>query len=339
MNALPDFLRPALTQALRMAKTHAVLLSGPAGLGQHELAQALAQAWLCEAHEPATPACGQCPSCHLVDQRSHPDLRWLLPAALRVELGIEDAPSEGKAKPSKEIRIDEVRAMLDFATSTSGRGAGKVVGIHPAEAMNTIAANALLKTLEEPGGRLRFVLSCADPDALLPTIRSRCQTLALTPPNAADAQAWLASQGLAGDDAQALLRLAAGRPGQALQWSRAGLNAAALQRLPEQAAQGDLSGFESLGAPALIDLLGRLAHDQLRRAHGQAPLYFDAERLPAPGTSARLQNWARDLRAARGKGEHPLIPGLWIEALAAQAAQGLRASRTEDSRQGSRDRR
>ena len=325
--ALPDFLQPALHKALSLGKTHAVLIAGQAGLGQFELARALSQAWLCEDHAPGTPACGQCPSCHLVGQRSHPDERWLLPAALRVSLGFEEAPSEGKAKPSKEIRIDEVRAMLDFATSTSGRGQGKVVGIHPAEALNTVAANALLKTLEEPGGALRFVLSCAAPDELLPTIRSRCQVLTLETPSLEAAAQWLAGQGVPAADARALLMLSAGRPGQALVWHSLGLSTQRLAALVADAQQGDLSGHEALGLPTLIDLLGRLAHDQLRRAHGQSPLYFEAGSLPATGKAEALQRWAQELRQARAKGEHPLTPGLWLDSLAAQAQAGLRAGK------------
>lgn len=332
---LPSFLLPDLQRALHMGKAHAVLLSGPAGLGQFELARALAQAWLCEANAPGEPACGHCAACHLVEQGSHPDARWLMPAALRVELGMEEAPSEGKAKPSKEIRIDEVRALLTFSQSTSGRGKAKVLGIHPAEAMNTVAANALLKTLEEPGGRLRFVLSCGAPDELLPTIRSRCQALTLSAPEPALALDWLQAQGLTDADALALLRLAGGRPGQALSWARAGLDAAALMQLPALAVQGELGRFEGLGPVTVIDLLGRLAHDQLRRAHGQAPLYFAAEALPPTTPAARLQRWAAELRGARAKGEHPLIAGLWIDALAAQTQRALKS----DDRPASADKR
>ncbi|MBB5205447.1 DNA polymerase-3 subunit delta' [Inhella inkyongensis] len=327
MAPLPDFLQGALQQALSLGKTHAVLITGQAGLGQFELARALSQAWLCEDHAPGTPACGHCASCHLVAQRSHPDERWLLPAALRVQLGFEEAPAEGKAKPSKEIRIDEVRAMLDFSISTSGRGQGKVVGIHPAEALNTVAANALLKTLEEPGGALRFVLSCAAPDELLPTIRSRCQVLQLEAPSAAQATQWLAHQGLPAADAQTLLSLSAGRPGQALSWHSAGLNTQRLAALVTDAQQGDLSAHEALGLPTLIDLLARLAHDQLRRAHGQAALYFDGASLPPPAKAEALQRWAQELRQARAKGEHPLTPGLWLDTLAAQAQAGLRPAK------------
>ncbi|WP_393937458.1 hypothetical protein [Piscinibacter sakaiensis] len=87
-----------------------------------------------------------------------------------------------KAKPSREIKVDAVRAAVAFAQSTASRGRSKVVLVHPAEDMNGIAANALLKTLEEPPGAARFILCSAAPAALLPTIRSRCQAVPLAPP-------------------------------------------------------------------------------------------------------------------------------------------------------------
>ncbi|HEV7913758.1 MAG TPA: DNA polymerase III subunit delta', partial [Albitalea sp.] len=176
------WLEAPLRQALATRHAHALLIHGPQGIGQFELALTLAQAWLCEG-EAADKPCGRCASCKLVQARSHPDLLVLLPEALRESLGwagADDADSGGddkggKRKPSKEIRVDEIRQAIGFAQTTSARGRCKVVLIHPAERMNGVSANALLKTLEEPPGEARLLLSCAAPDALLPTIRSRCQ--------------------------------------------------------------------------------------------------------------------------------------------------------------------
>ncbi|MGS0759021.1 DNA polymerase III subunit delta', partial [Roseateles sp. GG27B] len=75
------------------------------------------------------------------------------------EGGRDGEPKASKTKPSREIKIDAVRAMLAFSQVTSARGRAKVVVVYPAEALNTVAANALLKTLEEPAGLLRFVLA------------------------------------------------------------------------------------------------------------------------------------------------------------------------------------
>ena len=179
------WLADGLAHAAVLAQAHALLIHGPAGVGHLEFALLLAQAGLCEragAGEGATapgtlsnsrPAlgCGRCASCHLVVTRVHPDLLLLLPDAQRVQLGWvgDDDSKLGKAetKPSREIKVEQVRRAIAWAQQTSGRGRGKVLVLHPADAMNTVAANALLKTLEEPPGRLRLLLTSADPERLL----------------------------------------------------------------------------------------------------------------------------------------------------------------------------
>ncbi|HLL18035.1 MAG TPA: DNA polymerase III subunit delta', partial [Rubrivivax sp.] len=138
-----------LAQALA-SPGHALLLHAPPGNGALELAATLAQACLCESTEAGRP-CGRCGSCRLVHSRLHPDLFVLLPQALRREHGwplVDDKPDsdDSKRKPSRQIRIDEVRALIDWSTKTSARGRGKVALLHPAEALNPQAANALLKT-------------------------------------------------------------------------------------------------------------------------------------------------------------------------------------------------
>ena len=125
-------------------------------------------------------ACGQCPSCHAIEVRAHTDLCVLMPETIMLELGWplgEKAQKEiddKKRKPSKEIRVEAMRDAVEFAQRTSGRGRGKVVLVYPAERMNHVTANALLKTLEEPAGDVRFVLASEAAHQLLPTIRSRC---------------------------------------------------------------------------------------------------------------------------------------------------------------------
>lgn len=324
--SLAPWLQAPLAQALALPRAHAVLLDSRPGLAAFDAGLALARAWLCETHEGRAPACGHCGACHLFDQRSHPDAHWLLPAQLRVQLGWDEAPAEGKAKPSKEIRVDEVRALLGFAQSTSGRGQGKVVFIHPAEAMNAVAANALLKTLEEPGGRLRFVLVSEDSAALLPTIRSRCQAVAVREPEPAAAADWLRAQAgqLDAADAQALLRASGGRPAQALAWLQAGLGAPQLAGFPRAVARAELGDFSTWPPAATIDLLQRLCTDLQRVVAGAPPQYFAPEQLPKARHAAPLQAWGAQLRAARAKAEHPLQLPLWLEALGLQARDALR---------------
>ncbi|MFT7723968.1 MAG: DNA polymerase III subunit delta' [Roseateles sp.] len=326
------WLQAPLADALARARSHALLVQGPAGVGQLELAVALAQSWLCEAAAAGQPACRQCPGCRLFASGTHPDFQLLLPEALeapaRESLGLpfeEPDAKAGKAKPSREIKVEAVRQLLAFAQATSARGQAKVAVIFPAEALNGVAANALLKTLEEPAGLLRFVLASHDGAALLPTIRSRCQPLPLALPARDAALAWLASRGV--DGAEGLLAATGGRPQQALAWAEAGLSDAAWQAVPKRVARGEVAALADLAPPRAIDALQRLCHDLLRRCHGQPGQFFAPASLPTPRRAAPLLAWEAELRRAARHAEHPLNAGLWIEALVAQAQAAIAAAR------------
>jgi DNA polymerase-3 subunit delta' len=326
MLALP-WLEAPLRRALATQRAHALLVHGPQGVGQFELALTLAQAWLCEAADRDRP-CGRCASCRLVQAHSHPDLLVLLPEALREALGwgasddADAAPADGgKRKPSKEIRVDEIRQAIGFAQTTSARGRGKVVVIHPAERMNGVSANALLKTLEEPPGAARLVLSCAAPDALLPTIRSRCQALALELPEPETAGQWLAKQGVARPDV--MLAAAGGQPQDALAWVAEGVDAGVWVSLPQQILRGEAGALASWPLPRLIDMLQKLCHDAMRVAAGAAPRYFPAAAIPARTSLAALSAWARELQRNARNAEHPWNAGLLVESLTQQARAAL----------------
>ena len=328
--ALP-WLDAPLQRALREQRSHALLVHGPRGIGQFELSLALAQGWLCEGADApgARRPCGQCASCHLVRARSHPDLLVLIPEALRAALGWEaeegdDASDKAsKAKPSKEIKVEAVRAAVAFAQSTSARGRGKAVVLHPAERMNGISANTLLKTLEEPPGAARFVLSSGAPDELLPTIRSRCQAVPLAAPPEADALAWLQSQGV--NDPAVLLAAAGGQPQEALAWHRAGIDAALWLRLPGLVQRGDAAALADWPAALLIESLQKLCHDLLRATAGAPSRYFPAGSLKAPGPAAvhALHGWERELQRAARHSEHPWNAGLLAESLMSQGRDAL----------------
>lgn len=332
MNADLPWLQQPLADALARARSHALLVQGPAGVGQLELAVQLAQSWLCEAAAPGQPACGQCAGCKLFASGTHPDFQLLLPEALdataREALGLPfeepEAPKAGKAKPSREIKVEAVRQLLSFAQATSARGKAKVAVIFPAEALNGVAANALLKTLEEPSGLLRFVLASHDSAALLPTIRSRCQPLPLALPETGAALAWLEARGV--KDAAGLLAATGGRPQQALAWFEAGLTDAAWQALPKRMARGEVAALADWAPPRAIDALQRLCHDLLRRSHGQPGQFFATAALPAPKRAAPLLAWDAELRRAARHADHPLNAGLWLEALVAQAQAAMAAS-------------
>jgi DNA polymerase-3 subunit delta' len=331
--ALP-WIEAPLRHALANARGHALLVHGPRGVGQFELSLALAQSWLCE-----TPldrlACGRCASCRLVQAHSHPDLLVLLPEALREPLGWaagdDDEGASDKAakrKPSKDIRVDEVRLAIAFAQTTAARGRGKVCVLHPAERMNGISANALLKTLEEPPGDARMVLGCAAPDALLPTIRSRCQSVALPLPDAGVAGEWLAAQGVA--EPIVMLAAAGGQPQDALDWVRDGIDAAQWKALPRQLERGEVGSLAGWPLPRVIDAMQKLCHDAMRLAAGAAPRYFPASVLTKPGSLPALAKWARELAREARYDEHTWNAGLMVEALVQQATRSLAAKPAAD---------
>ncbi len=151
---------------------HAILIQGPAGTGKTALARLMTARLLCR--EPLDFACGQCRSCRLLAGAAHPDYFDLQPE--------ED---------SEVIKVDQVRVMtgkLDLTTSISER---KVAYIHPAETMNAAAANALLKSLEEPVGNTVLILVSDNPGGLPVTIRSRCQAITINQPDPGIVQDWL----------------------------------------------------------------------------------------------------------------------------------------------------
>ncbi len=344
----------AQLSTLLAQRGHAFLLSGPSGLGQYELALGLASAWLCE-QPTAQGACGRCGSCHAVNVRTHPDLCVLLPETLSLQLGwpldekVQDDLDNKKRKPSKEIRVDAAREAVEFTQFTRSGGRTKVVMVYPAERMNGITANTLLKTLEEPPGEVKFVLATEAAQQLLPTIRSRCQSHAMVWPAFDDALAWLgaacASQGLGGkqvqvDDLRVLLAAAGGRPADvlALLLEQSAKEAADRWRaLPQAVAQGHVAVLGDFSPPQAVEALQKLCHDLWAVKVGAQPRFFGPECLPSwPAAPARgaargptlysLGQWARELAASARTAEHPYNPGLMLEALVSRAQLALRTT-------------
>lgn len=173
---------------------HALLFSGQAGLGKRRFAEAFAALVLCEQPQQGL-ACGQCRGCRLWRAGSHPDF-------LRVE----------PEKPGGPLKVEQVRQLGGFVGRTSGREGARVVWLAPAEAMNVNAANALLKNLEEPAASVIFLLITDSPSGLLPTIRSRCQSVGFPAPGEESALRWLQEGGLDGRAARRALSLSGGAP-------------------------------------------------------------------------------------------------------------------------------
>ena len=308
---------------------HAWLLQGPSGLGQYELALALVSAWLCE--KPTVQgACGNCPSCHAVAVRTHADLAVLMPETVMIELGwplsekAQDEIDKKTRKPSKEIRVDAMRDAVEFSQRTDARGRGKAVLVFPAERMNTITANTLLKTLEEPPGDVRFVLAAEAAHMLLPTIRSRCLAHTMKWPEADEALTWLSGQGVTVPVAQSLLRSAGGRPTDVLRQAESGLSPDWWAALPKAMRGGDARHLANMSPAQAIDALQKLCHDMVLRHSGAAPRFFDASQLPPSHASvAVLSDWFKRLMQSSRTAEHPFHAGLMLEALTADAQQTL----------------
>lgn len=183
---------------------HALLLHGPAGLGKRALALDLAQWLLCQAPAPEG-ACGECTACLWFVQGGHPDFRLIEPAADAAE-----AAGEAGKKGGRSITVEQVREVVEFLALSTHQGGWRAVVLSPAESLGVAAANALLKTLEEPPPRTAFLLVAHQPRRLLPTILSRCRKLPVAIPEAPVARDWLLGRGVT--DPEVLLAEAGGAP-------------------------------------------------------------------------------------------------------------------------------
>ena len=168
---------------------HALLLAGPAGLGKKQFAHKLSQALVCTTLVDHTP-CGQCPACRLANTHNHPDIHRLEP-------------------DDKTIKVDAIRALIHKTNLTAETW--QIFILTPAEAMHPSAANALLKTLEEPTPNTLLILNSTEPQRLPATIRSRCQMITFHMVETTQAMLWLERQ-KPGVAWQPLLALTGGAP-------------------------------------------------------------------------------------------------------------------------------
>jgi DNA polymerase-3 subunit delta' len=313
---------------------HAWLLQGPSGLGQYALATAMVSAWLCESpHALTQGACGQCGSCHALSVHTHADLFVLMPETVLLELGwplSEKAQSEidnKTRKPSKEIRIDAMRDAIEFSQRTNARGRGKAVLVFPAERMNHITANALLKTLEEPPGDVKFVLASEAAHQLLPTIRSRCLIHTMLWPETMEAIEWISQNGFSEDEAAFALKTAGGRPDEVFRQKELGQNMQWWSKFPRAMKAGDASYCSDLPPSEVIDALQKLCHDLMMLQSNASLRYFNASDLPAVQTQpSQLTSWFKRLSQAARTAEHPFNAGLMLEALCSEAREVMNAA-------------
>lgn len=270
---------------------HALSLQGPRGIGKLTFARAFAQVLLCEAPAKAGEACGQCSACNWFEVGTHPDYRQIEPL---MKDGEDGEGGERKA----HIEVDQIRTLPDFINMSSHRGGAKVVVLHPAESLNVNAANALLKSLEEPPPATYFILVTHRPHQLLPTVRSRCQVIGLHAPDPASATAWLEVQGVR--NAPLALAHTAGAPLLAIELNGTGY-------------WGARAAFLRHLVDADMDVL----------AAGEA-----ARDCPIPLVIAWLQKWSYDIAHYRTVGKTRYNPD-YTDAVvqAAERADPLRALR------------
>jgi len=301
---------------------HALLIQGPAGIGKHVLALHFAQALLCEEPRADGLACGACPGCRYVIAGQHPDLRVVEPV---------DVDDDGTITPRADIPIAAIRALTAFAQVTSHRRVAKVALIAPAERMNAAAANALLKTLEEPPPDMYLLLVSGQPGRLPATVRSRCRVFDVPAPPTAQALAWLAAAGVA--DGASVLAQAGGAPLAALALADAALQA---ERAHWLAALGRPEALSPLALGARIESAGRdVRRDRLAAAIDWLSSWTaDLARVAAGGEARANADHARALAALaprvarvallryhrrllrqRAWIHHPLQPRLVVEAL------------------------
>lgn len=309
---------------------HALLLYGKNGIGKLDFAVALAQSLLCESASIDGHACGTCASCGYFLQNNHPDYRFLTPQQDMPDEEGEMPATSGKTGKKSQIVVDQIRGLADFLGLTSHRGQGlKVVLIHPAEALNTASANALLKMLEEPPPGVVFILVSHQLHRLLPTITSRCQKIEMPVPSQAIASAWL--ERMCVKDATRWLDYAGGAPLMALSEAQEG--GKLLDNVCQSLARGSkLDPFLVAplclvqGMETSIKILQKWTYDLLNYSLTRQVRYYQhyimaMQSLAGSVNLSAALEFQHKLNDARRSAAHPLNNELQMESLLQQYTQ------------------
>ncbi|WP_143871728.1 DNA polymerase III subunit delta' [Catenovulum sediminis] len=199
---LKNIQKSLLQQFLQGRLHHAILLTAPEGFGKRVLVNQLAQAFLCLSAE--NKPCGSCKSCHLFTQQSHPDFML-----------VED-------DNSKTIGVDLIRKLVNKSQQKSQMHGAHVFFLPDCHKMTEASANALLKTLEEPGQNKFIILTTPHPSRLLATIKSRTQEYTIKPPSAEILQPWLVAQNVALEEFEKVYPMLESSPLSALEFIKSG---------------------------------------------------------------------------------------------------------------------
>ncbi len=293
---------------------HALLFSGPGGLGKHAFVRLFARSLLCDSPDDQGLGCGRCRGCHLFLAETHPDFRWLAP--------------EPDSK-SREIKIDAVRAANDADHLTAQSDGYKITVITPAERLNMAAANSLLKTLEEPSSRSLLFLLSSRPSGLPATIRSRCQPVSFRMPPESAARDWLRER-VPADQVDLALGLSGGAPLAALELvesrvlsDRAELLAQFMAVVKDrQDPVAIVEDWQKRDVDLLLNWMSGWLIDMLRLQTGEKPpaLFNPDQRVPLREWSQRLDprrlhRLLQETYAARASKTTNLNPQLMLEQL------------------------
>jgi DNA polymerase III subunit delta' len=341
---------------------HALLLRGRKGLGKLAFASYLAKSRLCKHPLPMGDACENCPSCRWFEQGGHPDFRLIEPEAIaknaqRLQSGDANSDAGGtetgqgpgspagaegsendsalgeagtefgtksKKKPSKQIGVEQIRDLADFINISSHQNGYKIILIHPAETMHPSAANALLKSLEEPPPRTLFILVTHHSQHLLPTIRSRCHQIPMPAPTPAAAIQWLKQQRV--EHAETCLASAGFAPLGALEFNDDTYLQQHLAFVRQISAPGTLDfialaeEMQKADLPTVVNWLQKWCYDLISfRTAGKIRYHLDmlatVESLASSIEPHLLATYLRSLAELHQLAGHTLNPRLFLEAM------------------------
>lgn len=325
-----------LWQQMKQPKSsqhHALLLKGRRGIGKLAFARALAKSMLCAQNQNAGMACEKCSDCHWFEQGTHPNIYCLEPEALSelkhvasesTGVGKTETTSVKTAKKlSQQITIAQIRALDDFIYLSAHQERDKIILIHPTEAMNVAAANALLKKLEEPPPGVLFLLVTHNTASIPATVLSRCQQIMMPVPTRQQAREWLQQQGIRQPDF--CLAMAGFSPLLALQHDeqQAALHAAFIQSLSTPEKFDLIAWAEKLHKQDLSTVTGwvqKWCYDLMScRAGGRIYYHLQqADKIRQQAATVDLIAlgflW-RELAASQQLASHPLNARLFLEEL------------------------